>query len=435
MREMKDSGIEWIGELPIGWETRKIKYVATLNGRIGWQGLTSSEYCDDGAYLITGINFDNGQIDWSTCVHVPMERWAEAPQIQIQNGDLLITKDGTVGKVAIVSNMPSETSLNSGVLLIRTVDSCYKKYLFWILQSEIFWKWFNTINAGNSTIIHLYQYDFCNFSFPFPKYSLQCNIANYLDRKCSQIDAIIARQQEVIEKLKAYKLSVITEAVTKGLKPDVPMKDSGVEWIGEIPEHWILNKLKYLSLDIGDGIHATPTYDVDGNIYFVNGNNIGEEYLVFKEDTNAISDTEYASYKLPLLTENTVFITLNGATYGKTSFYHGEKVLLGKSAGFITLKSTESREFIRYYLQSYTAKLIMDLSLLGSTIANLSLRTLRDFVIPYPPKEEQIQIVNHLNNRTSGIDAAISKKKKIVNELIDYKKSLIYEVVTGKKEV
>ena len=433
MREMKDSGIEWIGELPIGWETRKIKYVATLNGRIGWQGLTSSEYCDDGAYLITGINFDNGQIDWSTCVHVPMERWAEAPQIQIQNGDLLITKDGTVGKVAIVSNMPSETSLNSGVLLIRTVDSCYKKYLFWILQSEIFWKWFNTINAGNSTIIHLYQYDFCNFSFPFPKYSLQCNIANYLDRKCSQIDAIIARQQEVIEKLKAYKLSVITEAVTKGLKPDVPMKDSGVEWIGEIPEHWILNKLKYLSLDIGDGIHATPTYDV--NIYFVNGNNIGEEYLVFKEDTNAISDTEYASYKLPLLTENTVFITLNGATYGKTSFYHGEKVLLGKSAGFITLKSTESREFIRYYLQSYTAKLIMDLSLLGSTIANLSLRTLRDFVIPYPPKEEQIQIVNHLNNRTSGIDAAISKKKKIVDELIDYKKSLIYEVVTGKKEV
>lgn len=435
MREMKDSGIEWIGELPIGWETRKIKYVATLNGRIGWQGLTSSEYCDDGAYLITGINFDNGQIDWSTCVHVPMERWAEAPQIQIQNGDLLITKDGTVGKVAIVSNMPSETSLNSGVLLIRTVDSCYKKYLFWILQSEIFWKWFNTINAGNSTIIHLYQYDFCNFSFPFPKYSLQCNIANYLDRKCSQIDAIIARQQEVIEKLKAYKLSVITEAVTKGLKPDVPMKDSGVEWIGEIPEHWILNKLKYLSLDIGDGIHATPTYDVDGNIYFVNGNNIGEEYLVFKEDTNAISDTEYASYKLPLLTENTVFITLNGATYGKISFYHGEKVLLGKSAGFITLKSTESREFIRYYLQSYTAKLIMDLSLLGSTIANLSLRTLRDFVIPYPPKEEQIQIVNHLNNRTSGIDAAISKKKKIVDELIDYKKSLIYEVVTGKKEV
>ena len=435
MREMKDSGIEWIGELPIGWETRKIKYVATLNGRIGWQGLTSSEYCDDGAYLITGINFDNGQIDWSTCVHVPMERWAEAPQIQIQNGDLLITKDGTVGKVAIVSNMPSETSLNSGVLLIRTVDSCYKKYLFWILQSEIFWKWFNTINAGNSTIIHLYQYDFCNFSFPFPKYSLQCNIANYLDRKCSQIDAIIARQQEVIEKLKAYKLSVITEAVTKGLNPDVPMKDSGVEWIGEIPEHWILNKLKYLSLDIGDGIHATPTYDVDGNIYFVNGNNIGEEYLVFKEDTNAISDTEYASYKLPLLTENTVFITLNGATYGKTSFYHGEKVLLGKSAGFITLKSTESREFIRYYLQSYTAKLIMDLSLLGSTIANLSLRTLRDFVIPYPPKEEQIQIVNHLNNRTSGIDAAISKKKKIVDELIDYKKSLIYEVVTGKKEV
>ena len=268
-----------------------------------------------------------------------------------------------------------------------------------------------------------------------PDQETQCRIADYLDHKCNQIDTIIVRQQEVIEKLKAYRLSVISEAVTKGLDPNVPMKDSGVEWIGKIPEHWILNKLKYLSLDIGDGIHATPTYDVEGKVYFVNGNNIGDDYLVFKEDTNTISETELALYKLPLLTENTVFITLNGATYGKTSFYHGEKVLLGKSAGFITLKPNENKEFVRYYLQSYTAKLIMDLSLLGSTIANLSLRTLRDFMIPYPPIEEQMQIVHYLNNKTSSIDAAIFKKKKIIDKLIDYKKSLIYEVVTGKKAV
>ena len=320
--------------------------------------------------------------------------------------------------------------------IYRAKQNMCAKYFHYLFRTDMYANLFKQYSTGIiDSRLRLYPDKFLALKCQVPPIDTQRRIADYLDRKCRQIDAIIAWQQEVIEKLKAYKLSVITEAVTKGLNPNVPMKDSGVEWIGEIPEHWVLNKLKYLSLDIGDGIHATPTYDEDGNVYFVNGNNIGEEYLVFKEDTNTISDTEYASYKLPLLTGNTVFVTLNGATYGKISFYHGEKILLGKSAGFITLKSTESRDFIRYYLQSYTAKLIMDLSLLGSTIANLSLRTLRDFVIPYPPIEEQIQIVNHLNNRTSSIDAAVSKKEKIVDELIDYKKSLIYEVVTGKKEV
>ena len=279
MRKLKDSGIEWIGKIPTDWESRKIKYIATLNGRIGWQGLTSNEYCDSGAYLITGVNFKNGEIDWSTCVHVPMERWEEATQIQIENGDLLITKDGTVGKVAIVSNMPAETSLNSGVLLIRTTDACYKKFLFWILQSEIFWKWFNTINAGNSTITHLYQYDFCDFSFPFPPYNKQCKIADYLDCKCSQIDAIIAKQQEAIEKLKEYKLSLITEAVTKGLNPDVPMKDSGIEWIGKIPTHWKVAKLKnYCQLKTGATPPTSNSEWFDGELQWFTPSDFNDSY-------------------------------------------------------------------------------------------------------------------------------------------------------------
>lgn len=154
---MKNSGIDWIGKIPQNWEVTKIKYISNLSGRIGWQGLTSNEYSDTGAYLITGTDFDNGTINWKTCVHIPFERWEEATQIQIQNGDLLITKDGTVGKVALVNNMPDKTSLNSGVLLIRTFENYNTKFLFWVLKSNIFWKWFFKINAGNSTIIHLYQ--------------------------------------------------------------------------------------------------------------------------------------------------------------------------------------------------------------------------------------------------------------------------------------
>ena len=433
MREMKDSGIEWIGELPIGWETRKIKYVATLNGRIGWQGLTSSEYCDDGAYLITGINFDNGQIDWSTCVHVPMERWAEAPQIQIQNGDLLITKDGTVGKVAIVSNMPSETSLNSGVLVIRTVDSCYKKYLFWILQSEIFWKWFNTINAGNSTIIHLYQYDFCNFSFPFPQYSLQCNIANYLDRKCSQIDAIIARQQEAIEKLKAYKLSIITEAVTKGLNPDVPMKDSGVDWIGAIPEHWETASVSRVATVVR-GASPRPA----GDPRYFNGQDVPWITVaeVTKDDGKYITATESylteegAKYSR-LVEEGTLLLSNSGATLGVPKVTLITGCINDGSVAFFNLKVEQM--YLLYIFKSRTLELRKQMQGYGQP--NLNTTIIKSIAIPVPHPEEQKSICKYLDKRCKAVDDAIKIKEKVVDRLAKYKKSLIYEVVTGKKEV
>lgn len=424
MREMKDSGIEWIGEVPNDWRIVRNKNAFVCNKELVGEKseLTQLLSLTTRGIKKKDINNAEGKLPESFDTY----------QFVKENDIVMCLFD--LDCSAVFSGIsPFDGMISPAYRVLSCKESMEPRYADY---------WFRYISDGRKfnhyakNIRYTLSYEeFSALPLLLPERSEQRSIADYLDRKCSQIDVIIARQQEVIEKLKTYKLSVITEEVTKGLNPDVPMKDSGVEWIGEIPEHWVLNKLKYLSLDIGDGIHATPTYDEDGNVYFVNGNNIGEEYLVFKEDTNTISDTEYASYKLPLLTGNTVFVTLNGATYGKISFYHGEKILLGKSAGFITLKSTESREFIRYYLQSYTAKLIMDLSLLGSTIANLSLRTLRDFVIPYPPIEEQIQIVNHLNNRTSSIDAAVSKKEKIVDELIDYKKSLIYEVVTGKKEV
>lgn len=425
MREMKDSGIGWIGEIPVEWNLVQTKRFFTNTKKI--VGTEVDKY-DRLALTLNGV-IKRSKDD------------SEGLQPEKFEGYQILCKNELVFKLIDLENVKTSrvglspyTGLVSPAYIVLTNNFEDNRFFYYWFMLMYYNEVFNHL-GGEGVRSALNAKDVLSLPVPDVRFDEQRRIADYLDRKCSQIDAIIARQQEVIEKLKAYKLSVITEAVTKGLNPDVPMKDSGVEWIGEIPEHWVLNKLKYLSLDIGDGIHATPTYDEDGNVYFVNGNNIGEEYLVFKEDTNTISDTEYASYKLPLLTGNTVFVTLNGATYGKTSFYHGEKILLGKSAGFITLKPTESREFVRYYLQSYTAKLVMDLSLLGSTIANLSLRTLRDFVIPYPPREEQIKIVLYLSKRISSIDAAASKKEKIVRELTDYKKSLIYEVVTGKKKV
>ena len=209
-----NSDIKWIGEIPFDWNTKKIKYVATLKGRIGWQGLTSDEYQDEGPYLITGVDFLNGQINWENCVHIPEKRWTEAVDIRIKENDLLITKDGTVGKVALVKNLKDKASLNSGVLLINLEEEYDKKYLFWVLQSDIFWKWFSYTNSGNSTIIHLYQHDFDNFEYPIPPMKEQKEIAAFLDMKCDKTDKIIKQQKASLETLKKYKQSLIYEYVT-----------------------------------------------------------------------------------------------------------------------------------------------------------------------------------------------------------------------------
>ena len=214
--KMKNSGIEWIGEIPESWEVNTIKYCSWLKGRIGWDGLKSTEYTDEGPFLITGTDFNKGIIKWNSCVHITKERFEEDIALHIVEDDLLISKDGTVGKVAIVKNCPQEVSLNSGVLLIRNIRD-YKydsKYMYYILNSNQFLLWFQLSQSGQSTIKHLYQEQFYQFKFSYPPISEQQQIADYLDQKCSEIDALITKKEQLVAELEAYKKSLIYEVVT-----------------------------------------------------------------------------------------------------------------------------------------------------------------------------------------------------------------------------
>ena len=213
--EMKDSGIEWIGEIPKEWEINKIKHCCYLKGRIGWQGLKSDEFIDDGPFLVTGTDFKNGVVNWETCRHISMERYEEAFQIQLKNDDMLVTKDGTIGKVALVKGLETKASLNSGVFLVRNIKNSYAtKYLYYVMLSEVFWKYFKLTQNGSSTIVHLYQEIYKEFSFPFPEKHIQQAIADYLDEKCSKIDETIEQKELLIKQLEEYKQSLIYECVT-----------------------------------------------------------------------------------------------------------------------------------------------------------------------------------------------------------------------------
>ena len=216
--EMKDSGIEWIGETPKHWKVIRIKNAALLKARIGWQGLRSDEFLTDSGlpYLVTGTDFNNGYVDWDNCVRISEKRFEMDKNIQIKENDLLITKDGTIGKLAIARNCPNKASLNSGVFVMRN-QGPYKymdKYMYYLLQSEQFYLWFELNDAGNSTIRHLYQKDFYNFSFTYPELKEQEKIVSYLDKKTKLIDDSTSLKRKQLETLEEYKKSLIYEYVT-----------------------------------------------------------------------------------------------------------------------------------------------------------------------------------------------------------------------------
>lgn len=212
--KMKDSEIEWIGEILENWGINKIKYTSYVKGRIGWHGLRSDEFTEEGPYLVTGTDFINGTVDWNTCYHISEERYSEDPYIQLKENDLLITKDGTIGKVALVKNLPDKTTLNSGVMLIRPETEDYRTdFMYWILNSKVFTEYIEYTKTG-STVQHLYQETFENFIFPVPKIFEQKNICDYLTDKTLRIDKTIQKIQSQITTLKEYRQALISSVVT-----------------------------------------------------------------------------------------------------------------------------------------------------------------------------------------------------------------------------
>ena len=377
MKAMKNSGIEWIGQIPEDWNIKRLK--AVLCERNESNNPVKTDY-------ILSLTNDRGVIPYDEKGDVGNKSKEDVSGYKLAhpNDIVLNSMNVIIGSVALSKYYGCVSPVYYMLYPRNHMDDV--RYYNYIFQTKEFQSKLKGYGNGIMEIRMRIQMSKLNtVELPIPDATTQTHIADYLDEKCGKIDRYIEKQQQAIEKLKNYMQSVITEAIIKGLNPDVPMKDSGITCVGEIPSHWSVIRFKYITDAIGDGLHGTPEYDPDGEYYFLNGNNIGNENLVFKDNTDRLSESEHKKYKPVIINENTILITLNGATYGKTSFYNNEKVLLGKSAGYITLKDGENKYFVRLYLQSYIAKLVMELSLCGSTIANLSLKTLNEFVMPYPP--------------------------------------------------
>ncbi len=200
-----------LGRIPEEWEVVELGKISFLKGRIGWQGLTTQEYLEDGKYyLVTGINFKNGQIDWETCVYVTRRRYEMDKNIQLKGNEVLVTKDGTIGKVAYIDKLPKPATLGTGVFILRPLENAYyPKYLYYVLTSPIFDRFIDILQAG-STINHLYQRDFVKFKLPLPPLPEQKRIAEIL----SQIDAVIEKEEMYKEKLEREKRGLMEDLLT-----------------------------------------------------------------------------------------------------------------------------------------------------------------------------------------------------------------------------
>lgn len=404
-----------IEDFPAHWNLTRVKFNSLVKARVGWHGLKSDDFTEVGPYLVTGSDFKGKFIQWEDCYHCDEERYEQDPYIQLTNGDLLITKDGTIGKIALVNELNGKATLNSGVFVVRPLRSDYTtQYYYWLLLSRAFTDFVNYYKTG-STIVHLYQETFVNFKYPLPPYEEQLKIANFLGHETAKIDTLIAKQEKLVELLKEKRRAVISHAVTKGLNPDAPMKKSGVEWLGEVPEHWKVSRMRFLC-NITTGNRDTQDAKTDGQYpFFVRSDHI-QKCDTFSFDGEGVMTSG------------------DGAGVGKI-FHHfnGKCEIHQRVYLFHNFKKITGKYFYHFLKQNLEPIALAQSA--KSTVDSLRMPILQEFCFCFGSIEEQKAICEYIDDFEKRVDILISKAKQSKLLLNERKTALISAAVTGKIDV
>lgn len=314
-------------------------------------------------------------------------------------------------------------------------DTNYLKFLF---KNELFIDAMNALTVGIREGRNIKYEDFANSVLAIPPISEQRSIAAFLDSKIAHIDSVIAEAKASIEEYKAWKASIIYEAVTKGLDPNVEMKVSGIEWIGTMPATWQLIRLKFLMESIVDCPHETPEYSNDGAYYVIRTADQDVGYLRPDENMYRLNEAEYTKRirRLPLNKDDIVY-GREGERWGlacivpeSNKYCLGQRMMQFRCNSFLFLP-----EFARWALNSYGVYMQGTVDTIGSTSPHVNISTMRDYQIPIPPIAEQERIAKYITEQCDKIISLINEKEMLINDLEAYKKSLIFEVVTGKRRV
>lgn len=426
MPEMKDSGIEWIGKIPADWKVSTIK--REYEFQTGWTPDTTREEYFRGENIWVNISDIKSKVIYDSEKHISDEAVRSSSMNISPKGSLLYAFKLSVGAVAFCGN---DMYTNEAIATFLPGKNSLR-FLYYIAPIFI-------IKNANENIYGaklLNQNLIKNAKIVIPPLAVQECIANYLDHKCSQIDVTIVRQQEVIEKLKAYKLSVISEAVTKGLDPNVPMKDSGVEWIGKIPEHWKMIRLKFLLDQIIDCPHETPNYNPDGDYLVIRTADQDLGKLRAEENMYRLDENEYKNrIRRMSLEKDDIVYGREGERWGLACLVpESNRYCLGqRMLQFRCKQDVFLPHFAVWSLNSKYVYLQGSVDTFGSTSPHVNISTVRNFSIPVPPTMEQQKLADYICKKTTAVDQEIDCRYSLIEKLINYKKSLILEVVTGKR--
>lgn len=425
----KDSGVEWIGEIPEHWEVKRLKYFGN-----NYNGLTYSpnDICSsqEGIIVLRSSNIKDNKLCFDDNVYVNKEI---PTKLLVNKGDILIcSRNGSaslIGKAALIET-DIKATFGAFMMIFKGNNICHK-YLYYIVTSCISqYKWLfttATINQLTSSMLgEIFAPFICN------KLEQQ-SIAAYLDQKCGEIDELITLQEEMITKLQSYKQSVITEAVTKGLDKNVPLKDSGIEWLGEIPEHWKICKLKNIFL-LSTGTTPKDFDNISEGKNLINWytpSDILDSCNDLFSSQRKLSEKLICANKISLFPIGTLLYVGIGASAGKVGYANEQGYSNQQITGLLPLNCYS--RFYFYYLSVLKDK-IRD-NAFFTTLPIINNTYLGQELIPFPPLSEQQSIADYLDQRCSEIDELISIKQQKIEKLKEYKKSLIFECVTGKRKV
>ncbi|MFA6833001.1 MAG: restriction endonuclease subunit S [Bacteroidaceae bacterium] len=404
----KDSGVAWIGEIPYHWDVVSLKRSLRIKNGCDYKTIQ----VDEGGYPVIGSGGE----------------FARASKYLYDGEVVLLGRKGTIdkplyyeGQFWVVDTMFYGIPLNN----------CFGKYLYFQSRTIPFNRY-----STNTALPSMTQTDLNSHSICLPTFAEQQCIASYLDKKCANIDKVISTQRSRIELLQELKQSTITHAVTHGLNSNVKMKDSGVEWIGEVPEHWKVMKSSLMSSLIGSG--TTP--NTNNKDYYCENEEEGYNWLQTGDLNNGliISTLKKVTLKavkecnLKFYTTGSIVIAMYGATIGKVGIL-GFNTAVNQACCVLSKTDKIVSKFVFYLFLSAKESLLI--SAIGGGQPNISQDVIKKLKVVVPPLSEQQAIATYLDKKCAELDNSISKAQKEIDLLQEYKQALVTEVVTGKRKV
>lgn len=439
----KDSGVEWLGEVPEEWDVSRLGFESWVRARLGWKGLKAEEYVDSGFAFIATPNIKGIEIDFENVNFISEYRYEESPEIKLRVGDVLLAKDGsTLGTVNVIRYLPRPTTVNSSIAVITPNEHLLGTFLFYLFQSNYL---VNTIQQikGGMGVPHLFQADLNKFYLPLPPIFEQKPIVTFLDHETSRINDLMSEQERLITLLKGKKQALISQAVTKGLNLDVPMKNSGIEWLGKVPEEWKIVRVKHIKRSIEQGwspqCEAFPVETADEwgvlKVGCVNGGVFNSlENKTLPAELEPLPELGISSGDLLISRANTREL-VGSAAVAELSF---PKLLLCDKLYRLRV---EPERCLPVYLVRYLGcdkvrgQIELAASGASSSMQNIAQSTILELVIALPPIEEQSAIVTFIDVETERCNKLITEAELAIDLLKERRSALISAAVTGKIDV